>query len=164
MGSSDDLYSCMSRDNSLPRDRSSEESISRASSVDLVEYCLQLLDRYSLTASLVSLNRANSHRSLRREGSLNDVTSLSRDVTSLKKLVTSREGSVSVSVESESPGVSSISSDSYSPECLLQTFYVCSDSSSRIRLILQRSHFFNFFEAEICGYIIGQYLVLVYLK
>ena len=112
------------------------ESVSReTSTVDLVEYCLQLLDRYSLSGSFPSLRKSDSSRSLRsggklsvRTGSLNDVTSLARDVTSPRRsvtsrdsCVTSRESSVTESSELESPA---ISSDSFSPECLLQTFCV----------------------------------------
>ena len=120
----------LSRDNlsraGCPGDGISEET----NSLDLVEYCLQLLDRYSLTASF--LHKATSHKSLSGEravnenlGSLNDVTSLDGDVTSPRRVVTSRDGSVTESSEVESPGISALSSDSYSPECLLQTFYVC---------------------------------------
>ena len=133
------------RSKTLPRDgchgnaisRDPLESISReTSTVDLVEYCLQLLDRYSLSGSYPSLRKSDSSRSLRsggklsvRTGSLNDVTSLARDVSSPRRSVTSRdssvtsrEGSVTESSELESPA---ISSDSFSPECLLQTFCVC---------------------------------------
>ena len=120
--------------NGISRDPLGSISL-ETSTVDLVEYCLQLLDRYSLSGSFPSLRKSDSSRSLRgggklsvRTGSLNDVTSLARDVTSPRRSVTSRESSVTSressvteSSELESPA---ISSDSFSPECLLQTFCV----------------------------------------
>ena len=108
--------------NRLSRD--SLEFISReTSTVDLVEYCLQLLDRYSLSGTFLTLRKSASTRSLQsgarlsvRAGSLYDVTSSAGDVTS-------SDSGATESSELESPA---ISSDSYSPECLLQTFCVCS--------------------------------------
>ena len=125
-------------DYSLSRD--TDKSMSReTSSVDLVEYCLQLLDRYSVSGSLVCHNKSTSCkcRSVSsqmtrnvRMGSLYDAPLLEERVTSRQRMtsrqrLTSRGSSVTESSELESPGVSPISSDSYSPEHLLQTFYVC---------------------------------------
>ena len=134
--------------NSFPRDGYHDYSLSRdtdkimsreTSSVDLVEYCLQLLDRYSVSGSFACHNKSTSCncRSVSsqmtrnvRMGSLYDAPLLEERVTSRQRMtsrqrLTSRGSSVTESSELESPGVSPISSDSYSPEHLLQTFYVC---------------------------------------
>lgn len=115
---------------------------------DLVDYCLQLLDKYSMMGSYQSLQKTNSSRSLGNKcclGSLCDVASIQRDapmslvtscddsmtshestVTSHESIVTSRESSVTPSVDSsvESPLVSSYSLESFSSESVLQTLNV----------------------------------------